>query len=282
MGPTAINFNGQLLPNLPEPLALAQRAALYGDGLFESIRAFDGQLPFWHLHWERLSHGLSVLGIELSRVWDSDYFQKEIRRFSPPYARIRLSVWRSPGGLYFPTDNAPQYLVTAEPMQAGGFEWSESGIEVCLCETVRLPLDGLSGLKTIGATRYVAAAREARAKAADDAIVLNAHGRVCEAAGSNVIWVKGDTVFVPPPFDGQINGTFQKLLCALLRQDGWEVREKPCWPDDLKEADEVFLTNAVRGIRWVRKFEGAEYSCVKSRHFNYLMEKYLEKALSSK
>jgi len=277
-----VNLNGQLLPTPPESFALLQRAAYYGDGLFESIRAFEGQTPFWPLHWERLSNGLSVLGLEIPPAWTEGYFEQEIARASQRNARIRLMVWRAPGGLYLPQDNTPQFLITAEPLQSGAFEWDGAGLDVCLCETVRLPVDSLSGVKSLNGARYVAAAREARAKAADDAILLNAHGRVCEATGSNVIWLVGDIVFVPPPFDGQINGTFQKMLCTLLRAEGWEIREKPCFVEDLLGADELLLTNAVRGIRWVRKFEGAEYGCEKSRHFNYLTVKHLEEKLTEK
>lgn len=277
-----VNLNGQLLPALPESFALLQRAAYYGDGLFETIRTFEGQIPFWPLHWERLSNGLSVLGFDIPPEWTETYFEQEIARGSPRNARIRLMVWRAPGGLYLPQNDAPQFLITAEPLQSGAFEWYGAGLEVCLCETVRLPVDSLSGLKSLNGARYVAAAREARAKSADDAIVLNAHGRVCEATGSNVIWLVGDIVFVPPPFDGQINGTFQKMLCTLLRTEGWELREKPCFVEDLLGADEILLTNAVKGIRWVRKFEGKEYRCEKAKHFNYLMVKHLSAKLAEK
>ncbi len=277
-----VNLNGQLLPILPESFALLQRAAFYGDGLFETLRAFEGQVPFWPLHWERFSNGLKVLGFEVPSHWTSDYFEKEILKTLPQHARIRLTVWRSPGGLYFPTDNTPQFLVTTEPLQSGVFEALGSGLEVCLCETVRLPVDSLSGIKILGGARYVAAAREARAKGVDDVIVLNAHGHVCEATGSNVIWLEGDIVFVPSSFDGQINGTLQKLLCTLLRADGWEVREKHASVDDLLGADEVLLTNAIRGIRWVRKFEGAEYSSERAQQFNYLLVRHLEAKLAEK
>ncbi|MFN0036610.1 MAG: aminotransferase class IV [Saprospiraceae bacterium] len=277
-----VNLNGQLLPALPEPFALLQRAAFYGDGLFETVRAFEGQVPFWPMHEERLSRGLEVLGFEVPPSWTAGYFEKELLRTGPRNARIRLTVWRSPGGLYLPTDNASQFLVTTEPLQSGVFEWSEPGLDVCLCETVRLPVDSLSGVKSLNAMRYVAAAREARAKGADDAIVLNAHGRVCEATGSNVIWLVGDIVFVPPLFDGQIKGTLQKLLCSLLRAEGWEVREKPASADDLLGADELLLTNAIWGIRWVRKFEGKVFGCQKAKHFNYLLARHLETRLAEK
>ena len=275
-----VNLNGQLLPVLPESFALLQRAAFYGDGLFETVRAFEGQVPFWPLHWERFSNGMKVLGFETPPHWTSDYFEKEITKSSPINARIRLTVWRSPGGLYLPTDDKPQFLVTTEPLESGVFEWLGSGLNVCLCETVRLPVDSLSGIKILGGARYVAAAREARAKGVDDVIVLNAHGRVCEATGSNVIWLEGDIVFVPPSFDGQINGTLTKLLCTLLRAEGWEVREKPTLVEDLLGADEVLLTNAVRGIRWVRKFEGAVFGHEKGLQFNYILGKHLAEKIA--
>ncbi len=274
------NLNGQLLPVLPETFALLQRAMSYGDGLFETVRAFEGQVPFWPMHWERFANGMKVLGFEIPPHWTEDYFENEITKSSPGNARIRLTVWRSPGGLYLPTDNTPQFLVTTEPLQSGVFEWLEAGLEVCLCETVRLPVDSLSGIKILNGARYVAAAREARAKGVDDLIVLNAHGRVCEATGSNIIWLKNDIVFVPPRFDGQINGTLQKLLCSLLRAEGWEVREKPTSLDDLRSAEELLLTNAIRGIRWVRKFEGKVFGHEKGLHFNYILGKHLAEKLA--
>jgi len=275
-----INLNGQQLPVLSDSFALLQRATFYGDGLFETVRAFEGQIPFWPLHWERFLNGLNVLAFQIPPHWTADFFEQEIKKTKPGNARIRLTVWRSPGGFYFPTDNTPQFLVTTEPLQSGVFEWLEPGLEVCLCETVRLPVDSLSGIKTLNGARYVAAAIEARAKGLDDAILMNAHGRVCEATGSNVIWLEGDIVFVPPSFDGQIKGTLEKLLCSLLQAEGWEVREKPALVEDILRADELFLTNAIKGISWVRKFEGAEYGCERSRHFNYLLGKHLTAKLA--
>lgn len=276
------NLKGQIRQELPEAFTLLQRAAFYGDGLFETLRAFGGEIPFWNLHWDRFSNGAKVLGFEFPSNWTSDYFEKEILRTNPHHARIRLTLWRSAGGLYLPSDNSPQFLISADPLQSGVFEWFEPGLALCLSETVRLPIDSLSGVKSLNGARYVAAAREAHAKGVDDAIVLNAQGRVCEATGSNVFWLEGDTVFVPPSFDGQINGTLQNLLCSLLRAEGWKVQEKPVFPSDLYSADEVFLTNAIRGIRWVRKFEEAEYRAERSREFNYILERHLTQKLTQK
>lgn len=138
-----------------------------------------------------------------------------------------MNVWRSPGGLYAPSDNAPNFLITAAPLDSNAFNWHETGLDVRQCERVRLPIDALSGLKTLGATRYVVAAMEARAKEADDVIVLNERGQICEASSSNVLWIKGDSVFAPPPSDGQVTGTFQKILSGVLQTEGIQIAEKP-------------------------------------------------------
>jgi branched-chain amino acid aminotransferase len=276
-----VNLNGQVTPALPESFTLMQRATYYGDGLFESLRVFKRQLPFWALHWERFSNGLKVLDFDLPRHWTADFFENEIIKISPDNARVRLMVWRAQGGLYWPTDNTPQFLITTEPMESDVFEWQGRGLNVCLCDTIRLPIDTLSGIKTLNGLRYVMAAKEARAKGMDDAILLNVHGSICEATGSNVIWLKGDVVFVPPEFDGQIKGTMQQILCRLIQEDGWIVQEKSAQIADILGADELLLTNAIRGIRWVRKFEEKIYTCEKGLHFSRLLGRYLDEKLSS-
>ena len=130
--------------------------------------------------------------------------------------------------------------------------------------------------------RYVMAAKEARAKGMDDALLLNAHGRICEATGSNVIWIKENMVFVPKANDGQIKGTLQQLLCGLIQEEGWSLQEKPAHLEDMIEADELLLTNAIRGIRWVRKLEERVYTHEKSLHINYLLMKHLDEKLPVK
>ena len=277
-----VNLNGQLTSALPESFTLLQRAAYYGDGLFESLRVFKGQIPFWHMHWERFSNGLKVLDFELPSSWTSGFFESEIAKLSPENARIRLMVWRAPGGLYLPSDNTANFLITVEPLESAVFEWQERGLEICLCETVRLPVDAYSGIKTLNGMRYVMAAKEARAKGMDDAILLNAHGRICEATGSNVIWIKDNLVFAPQASDGQIKGTLQQLLCGLIEEDGWHIQEKPAYLEDILEADELLLTNAIRGIRWVRKFGERVYANEKCLQLNDLLLKHLAERISSR
>ena len=259
------NLNAQLFKELPEGLALAQRGLYYADALFESIRVFGGVIPLIERHWERLFKGMQAMRYKIPPSWSADFFMQEILRVAPPNARVRLSVWRAPGGLYLPQNNEPQFLIAVQALESGMFEWLSGGIQIGLCESVRLPVDTLSGLKTLNAARYVAAAQEAQERGWDDAILLNAYDRVCEATSSNVFWFEGDTLCTPPLADGCVTGVLRDLLLTLTAASGRTAVEKSGTFDDLLAAREVFLTNAVRGIRWVRECEGKVYENTRTR-----------------
>jgi len=280
MKPGPVNLNGQLLSALPEPLAEAQRAFYYGDGLFETIRVFDGQAPNWPDHWQRLSRGFMSLGFTPPVTWTESFFKTEIKRILVPNARIRLMVWRSPGGFYLPTQHHPQFLITSEPLASDRYEWVEQGLTMSLCSSVKLPVDTLSGLKMLGGTRYVAAAREARMKGQDDGLLLNSLGNISEATSSNVFWIKNGEVFTPAPGEGQVKGTLQGMLSTILRTKGWKLHEKCASPEELLDADELFLTNAIRGIGWVREFENVPYGYSITKHFHQLLNQDLESKIA--
>ena len=143
----SINLNSALQKQLPESFELMSRGMYYGDGLFETIRLFKGCMPFLPLHWERLAAGMRFLGFEMPDYWSADYFKKEILKITQGNARVRINVWRSPGGYYFPTDNSPNFLITAAPLDEDVFTMNKTGLVLRQCERVRLPIDMLSGLK---------------------------------------------------------------------------------------------------------------------------------------
>ncbi len=270
-----VNLNGTLLDTLPEPLHFAQRGLWYGDGLFETIRVFGGQIPLLPQHWARLSAGLRVMRYAVPADWSAEFFQTEILRTVPANARVRLTVWRSPGGLYAPTDDTPQFLLTASALDSSQFEWPEQGVFIGLCDSVRLPVDSLAGLKAPNAPRYVAAAIEARERGWDDAVLLNGFDRVCETTSSNIAWITDGTVVTPPLSDGPVTGVLRGLLPLLTARAGLCYVEKTARFDDLLNADEVLLTNAVRGIRWVRSCEGKVFETTQTARLHQALVEHM-------
>ncbi len=254
-----INLNSEILDHIPDAISLVQRGLYYHDSLFESIRVFSGQIPFIQQHWERLERGLKLMRYDIPAYWSSAFFEHEILKIASLNARIRLTVWRGQGGLYAPSDNTPLFLITVQTLNATVFDWLESGLKVCLSETVRLPLDAYSGLKTLNASRYVAAALEARERGFDDAIILNSRDSVCEAVGGNVCWIKSNQIYTTPLADGALTGIMRGLLLTLTFDIDKPIIEKSITFAQLIEADELFLTNAIRGIVPVSNLEGKDF-----------------------
>lgn len=280
MSKSAINYNTQLLTEWPPELLSVQRGLYYGDALFESIRVLGGRIPLMAAHWERLFGALKAWGYAVPTHWSADFFKKEILRTASADARVRLTVWRSPGGLYLPENDAPQFLITATELSSSTFDGYSKGLSIGLCQGVRLSVDTLSGWKTPNGARYVAAAKEAYASGWDDAVILNSREQVCEATSSNIFWIADRQVYTVPLSDGPVTGILRNLLLHLLPAAGFPVVEKSITFGELLEADEVFLTNAVRGIRWVACCEKKVFKQIHSGHFNYLLAKHIEGILN--
>lgn len=271
------NFNGQILEQLPDQLDQAQRLLYYSDGLFESIRMLKGEIPLLKYHYTRLQAGLEALGIALPANWTLDFFEKEIRRVASGNARTRLMVWRSPGGWYRPENDSAQFMITAQPMVSGAFECSEPGISLGLAHGPRLAIDTFSKFKTLNAPRYVAAAREAAAQGWDDALLLNSLERICEASSSNVFWWQGNYCYTVPLSEGCVAGVMRAFLLQTALASGYAIQEKAITFTQLEEADEIFLTNAIRGIVPVRFFAEKLYHSERTRELFSRSLEYLQK-----
>ncbi len=250
------NFNGRPTTHLPDELLLAQRTLYYADALFETIRAFDGHLPFIDRHWARLSGGMKSLNMAIPAHWDTGFFKEEIEKTDAQNARIRLTVWRKPGGRLAPENNAVSFLIEAEPLPDNTFTWNDRGLRVGICKSIRLTADDLSCWKTLNIARYAHAAQKALANGWDDALLLNAQDRIVESSICNLFWVKNNQVLTPPLSEGCVAGVLRGYLLDKLPEWGFSVAEKAALPIELALADEVFLTNAVRGVQWVAGYPG--------------------------
>lgn len=235
-----------------------QRALFYGDALFETCRVFDGKIPLWERHWARLAKGLDRLDMQAPEGWNAAFFRDEILKTADANARVRLTVWRQAGGLYLPEHNRAEFMITAQGLETNHFSWLEPGLELGLCQRVRLPVDEFSNLKTMNAARYAAAAREARDAGWHDGLLLNSRDQICEASASNVFWWEDAQLSTVPLADGCVAGVLRETLLEFARDNGLLVREKSATFATLQAADEIFLTNAVRGMVPVRIFAGRQ------------------------
>lgn len=253
-----INYNGQLLPADSKLFGADNRAFRYGDGLFESIRLVDGKLMFFKYHMERLFKGMELLHFKIHKAFNPEFLASEIfasLKSNKLYknARIRLSVFRSEGGLYTPEKNTCAYLIETFELPDSAYV-AEKGLIVDVFTGMTKDFSALSALKTMSALPYVMAGVFKLEQGVDECVILNAHGRVVECISSNIFLVKEDKVYTPEIAEGCIDGVMRKVVLELLQRRGITCIESKLPAELLEHADELFICNSIKGIQSVVGF----------------------------
>ncbi len=261
---SSVYFNGKILPAEQALIGAGNRGFRYGDGLFETMRVVNGRIALQELHFERLFAGLSVLQFDLPALFTPDHLAEAVLALCHKMkitdgARVRLNVFRGNGGLYDPENHHPNLIIEAWPLvlPAG---LNENGLLVDIYGEARKPQDVLANLKTNNYLPYIMAALHAKKNRLNDCLLLNTAGRVCDATIANVFWVKDGNVFSPPLSEGGVGGVMRKYLLNTV-SGKYAIQEALLTLNQLLEADEVLLTNAVQGIRWVKACGNKEYRC---------------------
>lgn len=259
-----IIFNGKQFQSGQAVLQADNKSYRYGDGLFETMKVFRGRIIFEDQHMERWFRGLALLGMELPVLVDRKKLVSQIlalclKNDALVCGRVRLSAFRGNGGLLEGDDEAG-YIIEAWPLAETIHQWNENGLKLGIYPDARKTIDVFSGLKLASFHPYPMAARYAKANRLNDCLVLNTNGSVCDSTIASVFLVK-DGVFITPGLDqGCVDGIMRKTILAYMADHGLKVEEKAVSLTDLEEASEVFLTNVVRGIRWVQGVGNKSYS----------------------
>jgi branched-chain amino acid aminotransferase len=258
-----LNHNGKLV-KADTPVVTAQNRGLrYGDGLFETLRLKDGRLARTDEHFARLWKGMELLQMAPPKHFTPELLEKSIHALAAknhhPAARVRLTVYRGDGGLYDPQNHQPHYLIETMPLPQASGQWNSNGLVLGIYTDVVKSCDAVANIKHNNYLPYLMAALHAKAQQWNDAVVLNMHGRLCDTTIANLFMIKNQVVFTPSLAEGCVAGTMRKEVLALLRQAGWQVAEAALTPEALLHADEVFVTNAIYGLRWVQRVADTEY-----------------------
>lgn len=262
--PDWINHNGVLLPSGEPVLTAGNRGFRYGDGLFETILVQNGHIRLRDYHFDRLFTGVGLLRFTIPSHFTRESLERQIlqlceRNGHSALARVRLVVFRGEGGLYDPITLLPYYLIESWPLTPADIRLNENGLIIDIYPAGIKSCDAIANLKSNNFLLYVLAALYAREHRLDDCLVLNSHQRLADSTIANLFYVKDRQFYTPPLSEGGVAGVMRRFLLATMPAAGFPVHEKPVTAGDLLYADEVFLTNAVKGIRWVGTFRNARY-----------------------
>jgi branched-chain amino acid aminotransferase len=258
-----IVVNGNFIEKNKAALALDDHSYRYGDGLFETMKIANGNILLEEYHFKRLFSGLKTLKIKTPALFTRQKIDEQVKRLCKKNnyeesARVRLSVSRGSGGLY-DCDNKFSYLIECWQLEQNDF--NENGLVIDIFPDARKSIDIFSNLKSANYLPYVMAALWAKENQLNDALILNQHERICDATIANVFWVKDGKIFTPSLNEGCVAGVMRKKILELtIRNSGFLLLESVLTEDILFQADEVFLTNAITGIRWVKECRRKTYS----------------------
>lgn len=259
-----LNYNGKLIKADEPVITAASRGFRYGDGLFETMRLTDGQLALADYHFDRLFEGMRLLDFAIPSRFTASFFLEQIfalckKNGHEHTARVRLMVFRDSSELFDAASTTPQYIIETFALQdTGGF--NENGLVLGLYEEARKAPGKFSSIKSNNYLLYAMAARYAKKQGWNDSLVLNTKGAICDSAIANVFIIKNGIISTPSLKEGCVAGVMRRHLLATLPGLDYTVQEQTVTLQMLQEADEVFLTNAVKGIRWVGCFNDIVYA----------------------
>ena len=264
-----INLNGKIQPGDQPALLVSNRGYRYGDGLFETIRVVDEKIHLHQYHFERLFSGLELLQFEIPKLFTTEKLTEEILNLCKKnkcehLARARLSVFRGNGGLY-DNDKTLQYAIECWPLNDTYDKLNENGLVIDIYQGAKKSCDAFSNLKSANFLPYNMAALYAKENKLNDCLVLNSKGNIADSTIANFFIIKNGVVFTPSLSEGCISGVMRRFLIEKLHSTDYELREEALTIKNLEEADEVFLTNAVKGIRWVKQYRDKFYSNINTR-----------------
>ena len=261
---TYYNYNGKLFEVADPAIPVSDHSYRYGDGLFETMKLIKGKIPLFDLHIERLFYSMQVLGFRAPALFSAKNIEEEITGLAQKNncltrARIRLTVSRGKGGVN-DCDDKLQYTIECIALDENSSHLNENGFTIDIFPDAIKSCDKFSNLKSASYLPYIMAARFAKDNKLNDALVLNQHNRICEATIANIFWTKNETIYTPPLSEGCVAGVMRKYLLEKITAIGLLVKEKELTIEELENTDEVFLSNAVYGMRWVRQFRNKSYN----------------------
>ncbi|MEO5642989.1 MAG: aminotransferase class IV [Bacteroidia bacterium] len=286
-GPAEIMFLNGEEKNSGEPLFTSHnRSFRYGDGLFESMRMVNGTLSFSQRHISRLMAGVTLLQLRLPDNFVTISLEEWCRRLAVRNnitngARVRLTVFRNDGGYYHPITNDASWLLEMWEFDHNEYNLNDKGLTVELYQDIRKPINKLSSLKTANAELYVLAALYAKKMNVDDSILINHNGNVIEATGSSLFAVKNGVLYTSPISEGCVAGVMRAVIMEIAKENRIAVYEVPLPLSIMLNSDEIFFTNAVRGIQWVSSYKSKRYFNNTAKKFAEFLNKMVNVPLSS-
>ena len=255
-----IYIDGEFLPKAEAKVSVFDHGLLYGDGVFEGIRSYNGRVFKLDEHLERLYDSAKsiMLQIPISIETMKETVLETLRRNHLTEAYIRLIVTRGVGDLGLDPDKCPKpsIIIIADKIALYPQKFYEDGLEIVTVSVRRNYAEAINPrIKSLNYLNNILAKIEGKQAGAEEVLMLNAEGYVVECSGDNIFWIKKETLVTPPVHMGILEGVTRNSVLDLARDAGMKVEERVFTRHDLYIADECFLTGTAAEVIPVVKID---------------------------
>ena len=260
-----INFNGTIISEDATVLT-KNRAFLYGDAVFETVKIINNKILFLEDHYFRLMSAMRVVRMEIPMNFTMEFLEEQILSIVEnnqviDSARARITVYRNDGGYYLPQNNTVSYLIHAVGLENKAYKIENKRYEVDLYKDFYITKQLLSSVKTTNKIINITGSIYANENGLDNCLLLNDSKNVVEALQGNIFMLKGNKLITPPISEGCLNGVMRRQILGLAKKiENIEVVEGVISPFDLQKADELFITNVIKGIQPITQYRKKEFS----------------------
>ncbi len=255
-----IYIDGEFLPKAEAKVSVFDHGLLYGDGVFEGIRSYNGRVFKLDEHLERIYDSAKSIMLQIPIPVETmkETVLETLRRNNLTEAYIRLVVTRGVGDLGLDPDKCPKpsIIIIADKITLYPQKFYEEGLEIVTVSVRRNYAEAINPrIKSLNYLNNILAKIEGKQSGAEEVLMLNAEGYVVECSGDNIFWVKNDILVTPPVHMGILEGVTRNSVIDLARDAGMQVEERVFTRHDLYIADECFLTGTAAEVIPVVKID---------------------------
>ena len=259
--PLQVWIDDKLYAKPDAKISVYDHGLLYGDGVFEGIRAYAGKIFAWDAHVRRLFDSAKAIRLEIpytaEQILAAIYATMKVNSFEDCY--IRLIVTRGVGTLGLDPNRCerPSVIIITDTIRVYPPEMYESGMAVITASVIRNHPNALSPrIKSLNYLNNILAKLEAIDAGVHEAVMMNHEGYVAECTADNLFIVRDGKVFTPPAGDGSLEGVTRAAIIHLCESSAIPVKEQRLERHDLYIADECFLTGTAAEVIGVTKIDG--------------------------
>lgn len=255
-----IYIDGEFLPKAEAKVSVFDHGLLYGDGVFEGIRSYNGRVFKLDEHLERLYDSAKSIMLQIPIPIETmkEKVLETLRLNHLTEAYIRLIVTRGIGDLGLDPDKCPKptIIIIADKITLYPPKFYEEGLEIVTVSIRRNYAEAINPrIKSLNYLNNILAKIEGKQAGAEEVLMLNAEGYVVECSGDNIFWIKNEVLVTPPVHMGILEGVTRNSVIDLAREAGMRVEERVFTRHDLYIADECFLTGTAAEVIPVVKID---------------------------